>query len=127
MACGKMSGADGLGLLKQEAPAHKAIALQTGVRCYAMRIAIDEAIHNVLLEHLTCVQNMKGNAKLRGHGACICDIPRSAAAIFGFGACAPKAEHEADDLLALLLEQGGGHGAIHAAAHTYGDDSIAHP
>jgi len=58
------------------------------------------------------VDQIEGDAQLGRHAPSIIDRLGCTAAVFAF---APQAHHDADHVVALLDQQGGGHRAIHAA------------
>ena len=90
----------------------------------------DEGADDVALEAILLVDEVVGDADLLGDAACVVDIVNgAAAALDGFGdaivageaSLVPELKGEADDGVALGVEQGGDGGGVNPAGHGDGD------
>src|SRR5262245_25622714 len=81
--------------------------------CLASQICRDKRSNDCRFKILFKVQDVIGNSELRGHTASVPEIVQRTAP----SVVAPELHRETDDLLSALLQQSGGCGRIHAAAH----------
>ena len=93
-----------------------------GIGVSPVEIALGEAVDHRLAEARLVVEHVMRNADRLRHAAGIVDVLAGAAGAFamGGGAVVVELERDADDIVALALEQGCDDGRIHAARH--GDD-----
>ncbi len=105
------------------------VAAHARVRGAAGSVFGDESIDDLLLELLFEVHDVVANAELARNPAGIVDVFDAAAllvaaeffrALFG-----PKAHGDADDFVALFVQEGGRDGAINAAGHADDDAGAA--
>ena len=108
--------------LQEVAELDRAIALDAGDRRLAREIAVGEAIDHRLSEAGLVVEHVMRNADRLGHAARVVDVLAGAARALAVHrrAMVVELERDADDVVALPLQQGGDHGGIDAAGH--GDD-----
>ena len=106
---------------EQHGPAQEAVELQVpvaldaGVRGAAGRVVGHVGSHHVLVEVVGEREHVVGDAELLGHPPGVVDVGhRAAPRVTG---AAPQLEGGADHLVALLLEQGGGHRRVDPTAH----------
>ena len=91
-------------------------------RRLARDIAFGKAVDHRFLEAALIVENIMRNTNALGHAARVIDVLAGAAGALAVrgGAMVVKLQGDADDVIALGLEQRRGHRRIHAARH--GDD-----
>ncbi len=96
----------------------------------ACEVLGDEGAHDLGLEAGLLVDEVVGDVELLGYAAGVVDIIyRTASALYGLGhafvsgeaALVPELEGEADELVALRLEERGDRGGVDSAGHGYGD------
>src|SRR5450759_3299112 len=98
------------------------VAFDARHRRLAGDVALGEAINHCFLEAALVVEHVMRNADALGNAARIIDVlPGAAGALaVGGGAVVVELQRDADHVIALGLEQRGGHRGIDAAGH--GDD-----
>ena len=98
------------------------VAVDARHRRLAMDIALGEAVDHRFLEAALIVEHVMRDAQRSGHAARVIDVLAGAAGAFAVdgGAVVVKLQGHADHVIALGLEQRGGHRGIDAAGH--GDD-----
>ena len=111
--------------VEQRAELHVLVAGEAGVRRAARGVCGHERVDDVVAELLLHVEHVVRDADALGGGTRVRDILDAAA-----GAARAErvgvllgveAEGDADDVVALLVEEGGGDGGIDAAGHGYED------
>ena len=126
---GVVAGRDVVGVqeerpAKQEVELDLVVAGEAGVRSAAPVVLAAEVFDDVLLELALEVHDVVGNAYGLADAAGVVDVLDRAAALAGSGEVAaldgPEAHGDAHDIVALPLQQQGGHGGVYAPAH--GDD-----
>src|SRR5438874_10654255 len=107
-----------------------AVARDARNRRLAIQIAVNERLHDIALEFLFQIQNIKREAKLFRDSSRVVNVVERAAtrrqrlAVFvdtDAAALVPQLHRKADQFVALLLQNGGSGGRIHAAGHGYSD------
>ena len=127
---GVVAGGDEVGLEllavgPQLAELQPVVADDARVRRPAREVLVGEVVDDAAEVALE-VEGVERDVEPVGHAAGIAGIEGAAAALLVrgavvLGAVDAGAHEQADDLVALLLEQVRGHGAIHAAAHGQDD------
>ena len=106
------------------------VAAQAGVRGAAGGVFGHEAVHHRLAEAVFEVHDVVADAELAGHPAGVVDVFDAAALLasgeLGGTLLGPEAHGDADDVVALLDEEGGGDGAIDSAGHADDDPRRLH-
>ena len=114
-------------LLQKGAEFDGPVAHHTGVGGAARLILRRKGVHDTLGKAVRQVQGVVGNAQLGGHRPGVLRILKGVA---GFSPARgqvlrlKQAQGDAGGLPALLPEQPGGHGAVHSAAHGYGNGVV---
>ena len=101
------------------------VAGRAGNGCACLHVFRNEIVDHFLAEFLFEIQDVMRDADLLRHPAGIGQIVERTAgaeAFIGIPAVIPQLERNADEVVALLLEQSRGDGAVHPAAH--GDDDF---
>ena len=116
MACGDSGELPLLGgPLEHRSEFHRAVALGAGQGCDAVAVAVHQPLHNFLLEGVSRVHHVMGDAELLADSGCIDEA---------FGAAGAFATHqpkrEALDLPTRLHQEGCGQGTVHSAGQTNG-------
>ena len=124
-----MAGGDVFGV-QEERPAQKEVELdlvvagEAGVRSAAPVVLAAEVVDDVLLELALEVHDVVRDAYGLADAAGVVHVLYGAAALAGGGEVValdgPQAHGDAHDVVALPLQQQGGHGGVYAPAH--GDD-----
>tara|TARA_B100001245_G_C22602148_1_gene298165 strand:- start:165 stop:563 length:399 start_codon:yes stop_codon:yes gene_type:complete len=107
---------------EQEAPTNVAIALKARVGRNAVRVASYKELNYCLVENLARVEDIKRDIQQPCHLPCLPDCIWSTAAIVPvpvLAGLAPQAQHEPENIVALLTQQRGRDRAIHPAAHRH--------
>ena len=118
MPGGEALGAEFECMVHQEPPADRAVAGQARVGSPAAGIFRDHRRDDLAAEKLAGVENVEGDFQLFGDTAGKRDGVRGAAAVFEFGLrVGPQAKHHPGNIVALLAQECGRGGGIHAAAH----------
>ena len=127
---GYVVGVQEHGTPEQEVELDFVIARETGMRSPAPVILFDEIVDDVGLKLALEVLHVVGDADGLAHPAGVLDVLyRAAPLAVGGNVVAlhrPQAHGDANDLVALLLQQQGSHGGVHAPAHRDYDPSLAH-
>ena len=101
---------------------HAVVAGNARDRRFARRVARDERLHHRLAEAGLVVEHIMRDAERRRDGARVADVaPRTAGALTCGAPIIVKPQGHADDIVALVLEQGRDHGGIHTARHRDND------
>ena len=110
------------GSLKQVAELHALVAAHAGNRRLAAQIGIGEIVNDRLAEGALVIQHVMRDAQPVADLAGVVDIlPGAARALLLQGhAVIVELQRDADHLIALLMQQRRGDGAVHPARH--GDD-----
>ena len=119
MAGGERIGPELAGEAEQVAELHGAIALDAGDRRLAGEIALGEALDHRVAEAALIVEHVMRNADRLGDAAGVVDILAGAAgagAVHGF-AMVVELQGDADDVIALALQQRRHHRGVDAARH----------
>ena len=105
--------------LQKVAELDGAVALDAGDRRLAVEIALGEAVDHRLAEARLVVEHVMRDADRLGDAAGIVDVLAGAAGALamGGGAVIVELQRDADDIVALALEQGRDDGRIDAARH----------
>ncbi len=131
VAGGNRVEAEQIGALGQASELHRPIALDTRIRRDATSVRIDVRGNDVLVEVVAEVENEVIDPELLGDSAGIVDIGDRATT--GVAVAAPQLHRDADDLVALPLQQHRRDRRVDAATHrahhfhdelAIGDDTI---
>ena len=108
--------------IEQIAELDRAVTLNAGDWSLARRVAVGEIVDHGLAKAAFVVQHIMGNTDPLGDVARVVDVLPGAACALAVGRCAVivKLQRDADDVIALRLQQRGRHRGIDAAGH--GDD-----
>ena len=107
---------------QQVAELDRLVAVDAGHRRLAVDVALGEPVDHRFLEPAFVVEHVMRNADALGDAARVVDVLAGAAGALAMGrrAVVVELQRDADDVIALGLEQRGGHRGIDAAGH--GDD-----
>src|SRR6266487_2055743 len=112
-------------MIEQKCPTDLTIADQAWIRRLAARISIEKILHDRAAENILCIHDIKRNIEFCSHSPRLSHGIRRAAAVRIFLArFAPQTQHHTDNVIALLLEQGGCNGGVHSSRH--GDNNFSH-
>jgi len=112
-------------MVKQKRPTDLAVADQAWIGCLATGIPFEKILHDRLAEDILGIDNIKGNVQSCGDATRLRHRVRCTTTIGLFLAgFTPQAEHHANDVIALLLEQGGGNRGVHSSRH--GNNNFGH-
>ena len=130
MSCRDVVGIQKHGPAEQEVELDLVVARETGMRSPAPVILFDEVVHDVRLKLALEVLHVVGDADGLAHPAGVLHVlDRAAALAVGGNVVAlhrPQPHRDADDLVALLMQQQGRHGGVNPPAHRDYYASLAH-
>ena len=114
---------------KQVVELDRHVAVDAGHRRLAVDVALGEAVDHRLLEAALVVEHVMRNADALGDAARVVDVLARAAGALAVGRCAVivKLQRHPDHVVALRLEQRGGHRRIDAAGHGDDDAGVLRP
>jgi hypothetical protein len=131
VAGGQTLGADLPRHPKERLKLHIGIAIGASDRSAAGEILIHEGTHHARLELLLEIHDVMGKIQVLRDGFGIVNVVERAAPVllgavtlqFGETALIPELHGEADDGAALLLQQSGNSGRVHASGHGNSDEA----
>ena len=130
---GVMAGRDRVAVVQVAGPAEQRpeldvrVAVNARARRRAAEICIEERLHDPGIELALEVHDVERDIELGGYAARVVGGIRRAAALLDLGVAVGdvvQAHPDADDLVALSVQDRGRHGRIHAAGHR--DEDAAH-
>src|SRR5690606_19689660 len=136
VARGDEVAAEGVGALEEGGPLDVGVAEDARVGRAPFEIVGGEPLDDAVAKLLADVDDEVGEAEADGHGAGVVHgLERAAAHLLAaaglrLGRTAgrrvvPRLHRHADDVVALLVEEGGGDGGVHPAAHGDEDAAVA--
>jgi len=107
------------------------VAIGAGNGCATGEVVVDEGTHHASLEVLLEVHHVMRKMQMLCHGLGVIDVIEGAATVlrgaialkFGEAALVPELHGQADDGVALLLQEGSNGRRVDAAGHGYGDEA----
>ncbi len=124
VAGGEGGEAFGLGVVREYAEFHFAVAHHIGIGREAVLITVEQVIHDESAVIVHEIHDAEFDAELVGDGAGVVDVLHPRTIAEDIVLVDPVLHVRADDLEALLLEEKGGDTAVDAAGH--GDEDAFH-
>ena len=128
VTCGEIVRAEVLRVAKQFVELDAAVALDAGIRGPATAVLRHELVDHLFRKVVAKVEHVVRDADLRRRPPRILDRAEGAAAavLALLGVLLPDLQRDANDVVALLLQERRGHCAIDAAAHRGDNGSFGH-